>query len=517
MACYSESSSLYTLRRSNVLCTILKSQHGPLRSLALETDFDLIIVGGGFPSLVLAQLASKFFGPLSRIAIIEAGDAVGGMFSSWTNSDGEIFDHGIHILYETGQTEIDNCIHTIIESGSWNKLKENRKDISGILYQGKLQKDTPYPDLRTRSNSDRERYIASITRRLCALGDIENPADTILVSARAKAIDKFGQVLADEVIGPILKNIYGYSANELDGSAFEYFALDRVALFDENLALDLMRSEFFRSRIAFPNQLGLPQIRKNSRAGFYPEKLGMQAAVNNAVNILLERQVSIKRNSKVTKCRFSGDRNSTVSIVATSNNGQQKTYTSSIGVLWNAGVFSLAKAMDVSVATSLFDVSPQKYLVHLVLTKEPLFDPLYYFYNFDNTSDIFRVTNYSGYCPSSTADGKFRISIEYWPKSKTLLEEVGKHVLSDLRTLNLIDIKTIASINVCSISGINIPTPTTKNLELTRTMIQNLRNTCGSRIYFPGLENGKIPFFSADSLIAAANWFYEVSEIGLSK
>ena len=49
-----------------------------------------------------------------------------------------------------------------------------------------------------------------------------------------------------------------------------------------------------------------------------------------------------------------------------------------------------------------------------IFDKKLNLDGLYYLFNFDPTYKIFRIVNYSGYCPGSSEDGLFRTTVEYW-------------------------------------------------------------------------------------------------------
>jgi hypothetical protein len=83
---------------------------------------------------------------------------------------------------------------------------------------------------------------------------------------------------------------------------------------------------------------------------------------------------------------------------------------------------------------------------------------LYYFYNFDKSSDIFRVTNYSAYCPDASTDNRFPVCIEYWAKSDLSDQQIMDQSISDLLRMGIILSKD--SVLAAEVSPVPILFPT---------------------------------------------------------
>ena len=155
-------------------------------------------VGGGLPSLLLASLLSKFK-PTSPILIIESSNRPGGQFKSIEYPNGELFDQGMHIYYETEISEIDETFLSILPEDEWNYLIGNRKDIAGIFFNGKLQITTPYPDLRDYPHEEKMSYVQSMFENIAEL-NLEDPTNMSDLLHQ-----HFGPRIAQEIFAPILK------------------------------------------------------------------------------------------------------------------------------------------------------------------------------------------------------------------------------------------------------------------------------------------------------------------------
>jgi cation diffusion facilitator CzcD-associated flavoprotein CzcO len=113
---------------------------------SVDDSTKIVFVGGGLSSLIMAKVLIRKGIPARDITIVENSSELGGQYSS-IRTDSSVFDLGMHIYYETGIEEIDSCFIDI-QPENWIYLADNKKDIAGIFWNGNLQINSPYPDLR---------------------------------------------------------------------------------------------------------------------------------------------------------------------------------------------------------------------------------------------------------------------------------------------------------------------------------------------------------------------------------
>lgn len=418
-----------------------------------------MIVGGGLPSLLFARMLTNKK-PEFPIHIIESSNQPGGLFKSIQNDQGDLFDQGMHIYYETEIPEIDQSFLQTLPENEWNYLVGNRKDIAGIYFNGKLQLHSPYPDLRQYTMDERSSFLNSLFEPLGNTNQID------YTSASELLIAHFGKAISGKVFEPILEKIYGISGKELDPIAFKLTAINRVVLFNESIVQDLMKSDYLRKRIAYPEQLQLPDVRVSHSRGIYPKKFGFGKVIDKLVKDLENSGVIFHYNTRVTKINQEKNRFQSISC-----QGEEELHIDvEEGVLWSADVFSLLRSMN-EVTDSRIKTGLKRY-VNVVLNSEPKMGELYYFYNFDKSSDIFRVTNYSAYCPNATDHNRFPICIEYWSKGELSDEEIRDKSLTDLVLMEIIPSRE--SVSAANVSPIPIlfPTPSIEAVTSIKEAIQ---------------------------------------------
>jgi protoporphyrinogen oxidase len=418
-------------------------------------------VGGGLPSLLLASLLSKFK-PTSPILIIESSNRAGGQFKSIEYPHGELFDQGMHIYYETEISEIDEAFLSILPEDEWNYLIGNRKDVAGIFFNGKLQTTTPYPDLRDYPHEEKMNYVQSLFKNVEEL-NLENSTNmSDLLNQH------FGPRLAQEIFAPILKKLYDLRTAELDPLAFRLTAINRVVLFNENATEDLMKSEFLRARIGYPDQLNLPIVRKSQSRGLYPKSFGFGNVIDKLIKNLHESGVLFISNTRVKELIFE---DSKVKIVKC-DDAVESHFEVQNGVIWSADVFSLLKLAGENTESKIqFGL---KKCVNLLLKNEPKMGGLYYFYNFDELSNIFRVTNYTAYCIDAAKNGTFPICIEYWAKDNLTDHEIKTAVVRDLVKMEILASEDEILFSEISPQPVLFPNPSVEAVDSIRNAIKNL-------------------------------------------
>jgi protoporphyrinogen oxidase len=387
----------------------------------------LVFVGGGIPSLILAFAMTKFH--KLPICIIEKSPEVGGQYKSLKYENGLVFDQGMHIYYETGIKELDSVLLQIIPDRDWHFLEDNEKDIAGIFYNGKLQTNSPYPDLRNFSLKDKNNFIASIFENINNININGNAGELLR--------NHFGNHLAEEIFKPILQNLYGTHYDNLSSIVFRLTAINRVVLYDANVTLDLMSSIYLKNRIAYPDQMNLPIKRTNISRGLYPRKFGFGGVIEILRRKLEERGAIFLMNTEVLGIKSSN--NVINSLVIRTENEDEYELRVATGVLWASDIYSLLRNFNVKLKYNM-DFGHKKF-VNLLTRHKPKMGNLYYFYNFDSVSKIFRVTNYSEYCPRALYDGYYPICIEYWSENESN-EDIITRVILDLVKIGIIEDKS---------------------------------------------------------------------------
>ena len=242
-----------------------------------------IIVGSGISALLKAYyLASK---KDSDVIIIEKNQEIGGLLRKFDyGPDYGIFDYGMHNLMETGIKELDDFIFSLLAEEDWEILEGENRDLAGIYFLNKLQKNTPYFDLR---NLDKNEYEKCVSEFFSNLNEkVSLNESEMNLSAEDFAINRFGHYIASKTIIPSLEKIHQKSASELDYMATIFTPMTRLALYDAPLLDDLIKSDVLKSKLAYSPQRKLPLNLSSGRKAFYPKKYGMYLVLDALVKKL---------------------------------------------------------------------------------------------------------------------------------------------------------------------------------------------------------------------------------------
>jgi phytoene dehydrogenase-like protein len=424
-------------------------------------DASFVIVGGGLPSLVLAHLLQLGKSDPRPVLVVEKSEQLGGQFRSETNSSGKTFDLGMHIFYETGLSEIDSVIRDLLPDEEWNFLEGNLRDLAGIFFNGSFQVNSPYPDLRhlVGGPGSAAEYFFDLCSTLESRGALGEEGETALEVLTSR----FGPLLAQEIHAPILEKLYCTPPSKLHPLAAHLTKMDRVVLFDEHSSMELMKSDEFRKRIAYPSQLNLPDVRTSNYRGVYPKKFGFGALVDLLVSRLKDIGVKFLTDATVTGIHLEEGTRVTGLQVSI---GDAVDFVARVreGVVWSTDPYSLSFLLGNLKPTGARN-QRKKYYVHVALYSRPNLGGLYYAYVFDNISDIFRITDYTSYCADASSDGLYPLSVEYWPKVGAQTKSVEDEVLQDLQTLGVISSRSdVQSVCISSVPAA-FPDPTLENVH----------------------------------------------------
>ena len=387
---------------------------------SLPTD---LFVGGSLSSLILAT-HHKITNPENEVIIIEGGSRVGGDNGSYLAKNGEFFDYGMRVYYECNIKELDDIVVRSLPAKDIIFLKDNKKDPAACYFKGNLQSNSPCLDLRALSCNEKNLIMGQInnSRKNITKSDYKNCAEYL--------IDKLGKIISEKYLFPILENFYDRKAEELtvDATTAHFGLNERVILFEENKTLQLMQDEHLRMRLAFPNQENLPHpYSQRSARGIYPTRLGMQHIIDGLKENFLALGGKIIFNANIQSVHHN---NGSISMLNYIDKNSGNIHSIKLQALfWGAPLQLLAKFLGY---TSEYELERGKraHLVHMIVNKKLNLGELYYLFNFDSSYEIFRVANYSAYCPNSSSDGLYRATVEYWSNSESIdIQKVNDELL----------------------------------------------------------------------------------------
>ncbi|MDZ4677688.1 MAG: NAD(P)-binding protein [Oligoflexia bacterium] len=420
---------------------------------------EVVIAGAGLPSLLLALKIAEDH-PQNKILILEKNAELGGMFRSFDYGEHGFFDHGMHIIYETCIPAIDDVIGSVLDKDQWIFLEGNRKDIAGIYYNNQLQKDTPYVDFRNLKLKNRLRYTGGFFYNLALTLKGEPSFDNAEEALRWR----FGKLVSNEVFEPILRKLYSRNLTELAPFATQLLAMNRIALFDKKVMLKLMKSDAIRARVAYPDQLNLPNFRPNNQRGLYPKKFGMFRVMNAIEKKLNKYGVKIQTSADIKELQVEGKTLKSVHYVTRESGAQT---VSADHLYWGAGTPPLAMLLKMPTRALKIDKNPPGRFVNLIFDTPPNMGELYYFYCFEPGFQTFRVTRYGNYCADADEKGLYRVCIELWPQNEeeALKTQPLEVALSELKKFGVITDKHRLVFSAVEIQAAGFPLPTVGNIS----------------------------------------------------
>ena len=195
---------------------------------------NICIIGGGLPGIFSALYLSEIF-PESSIHIIESSNKLGGLYNSFEDPIGGIFDKGMHLIYETCIEEADKILIECMEDDEWIFLNGNYKDIAGIYHNKKLNHKSPYMNLDGISRKNLNECLADLFIAL----ENEPPSFKDCKTAKEFFNKRFGSSITKLVIAPVIKKLWKKSLINLDASSSRIVLMDRLNLFSEEADQDL--------------------------------------------------------------------------------------------------------------------------------------------------------------------------------------------------------------------------------------------------------------------------------------
>lgn len=415
-----------------------------------------VVVGGGISGLLAALLLAES-GKCDEVSLIEREMEVGGLLRSFDYGHFGHFDYGAHNMYETGEPDLDSLLIGLLPENEWQFLKGTRRDLAGVHFNGRLQRNSLYMDLRSFPDEIYKQCVSGF------FSNISTDDGYQAANARLYAETRFGKHISDAAVCPAISKIFKRDAAELDVMSAMLTSIDRVILFDEPQMSVLMQSEAIRSRLAFPEQRNLPLNWSSGRMSYYPRQYGMYRIISALLARLESTGVRIFTGSQVTEIHKNRDRLSSVTV---SGRDGKAVIDCAGGLHWTVGLPMLPPLLGLSPEGRGFDRPLTTVTVNMLLSERPKsLDDLYYMYCYAEGFDTFRVTNFSAYCDGARRAGGWPICAELLVQNRDngIVADHAAVAMSELTRLGILTEETRVLFSKAETLAYGFPSPTLRN------------------------------------------------------
>lgn len=460
-------------------------------------DNNIVIVGGGIAGLLSAYLLSLKSD--CSIHLIEKSDSLGGLLKCFDYGEFGKFDYGAHNILESGIEELDTLLWSLLEEDEWtvsSAINGQKRALTGTYYNGRLQENSPFIDLRKEYNIDK--------LKLDFLSNIEKNKEINLSSAYAYAQSIFGQKITDEHINPIFQALYGVEAKEMDYMAMFLTPLTRVGLFDTNIMNDLLSTKLLSRNLAYPNQKTLSSEYFGAKRTYYPKNYGIYRVIEKIEQKLHENGVNIHLNTMIDKINVENNK-----IIEITMNSQKIDNLKTI--IWSAGLGSIKQLLNVKTENIEYTKPPRTAITNILIDKKLTIGDMSYIYNYDKNFKTFRIDNYSSYCENSKRNGFYPISVERLVKDESLSQEdITKVAVLELECFGVLEKNTKIGFSKTEILDYGFPLLSKNNIKIfdnTRKLIEDLNI---QNLILIGVLANKNLFFESD---IKKDLYYKIKEL----
>ena len=426
-----------------------------------------VVVGSGPAGLAAALLLSET-APGGRVVLLEPKSRIGGLWRSFDYGPHGKFDYGMHNLFECGDVRLDRLLAGLLPSDEWVRLEGASRDVAGVFYHGRLQTNSPSIDLRFWPPAERAALAAEIEAAAAQPPERAKAAENV----RDFALAWWGETVADRVLPPVMRKLFGHAPAELDLMALRLTALSRIVLFDADRMLELMPFDRLRERLAFPDQRDLPCQYQAGRKGLYPRRRGMQHLVDAVRARLLSRHVEILTDAVVEQIE---SRNGRVAALSVGGPEGLRRIDGIEAVFWAAGLNSALTALNCQKPPGTPDPAQSLTLVHLLVDRHADAEGLHYLYCYDEGYRTFRATLYAHFL--GQRPGGQPITVEL---VNVETEDAIAVALRELRAFGILDPASDIRFATAEPMGAIWPMPTLRNhqaAEHGRTVLHDRRLT----------------------------------------
>lgn len=358
-----------------------------------------VVVGGGIAGLLSALLLAERGG--RKVIVIERESQVGGLLRCFDYGQYGVFDYGMHNMYETGIAPLDELLFGLLPKDDWQLLERGSRDLAGVVFNGIVQHNSPFPDLRSLPRQQWESCVAGFFQQL------ESQPSRGHDNAWEDVNTRLGAAVAD-IIDAALHKQFGKPSRELAPFANRLTTLSRVVMFSEEPFANLMASSTLRDRLAWPEQRTLPAQWESGRRAYYPRQYGMYRVINALVGRLQKAGVEVLTNAQVQSLEMNGGRVKSLTVEQAGN----KWAISPEKIVWTSGLPAMAQLLGLDMSGYRFDPPRKTVVVNLLLRQPPKMGDLYYLYCYEPGCHTFRITNFTGYCEGAPRAGGWPVAVE---------------------------------------------------------------------------------------------------------
>ncbi|UCJ14699.1 NAD(P)-binding protein [Pseudomonas sp. MM211] len=410
-----------------------------------------VIIGGGLAGLLIAKRLLELE-PGKTITILERNKRIGGLLAGTDYPEESLyFDQGTHLFRESEWPEVDEFLLGVLQPQQLLHFPPGVGDLAGSVFGGALQEHSHYPDIR--SQPDHVPILDSVLDHLatgfCSIDSI--PRRGSLVEAGYK---RFGKRYTDQVLAPVLANMYGCSADELAGFAMLLPGLTRLVAMEQGAWVQRLDDAGFRALLAVPDQRRMPSSHANEKRRYYARGQGTRSFIE-AIRVHLEqRGVNILEDVQITRC---DPLNRHVQWRDAEGN-EHALFADKL--FFATGVVGAARILGIDIARFGFERPLAHRIVNIELMDATTSD-LSYFYGLDPGLDFYRTTNYRAF--SGDLEDR-RLSIEVLGDRGIDDERLPQHLVDQLHAIGFLRNNTVRFARV-ELLSMGLPRPTMANLN----------------------------------------------------
>lgn len=437
-----------------------------------------IIVGGGIAGIVTAYyLTQKGY----SVKLLETAATIGGLLAS-KRINGRFYDHGTHILAETGIDKLDEFLFDGLSCDYLQYVKVG-------AYIGKLyDRNGLINDFSFSSDLRRRMMDAFLSHPRCSEPNPKNLKDQL--------INDYGPLIYETLLEPTLKKLFHSDPQSLTPDSHSLFGMKRMMLGDEEISRVLKADPHYDRLLGFHNYTeGNP-----GNSSLYPRDGGVGAWVKFlesklkcvGVEIITEAEFDLEfSNGRIHQLTVNG---ATYSV--------DKLY-------WTVPLAPVYDKLGMQKPAGL----PPKRLTSVVVDVEiqgHYATDLFYVQNYDPSLQSFRVTLYDNYniCANDTVK---RASVEFLVESDRGEDSFYEaQAMLELRQIGIVENGATMNIVGCEFIRGGFPVPTNEFAITAREYVEGLKGV--SNLILFGKATGRT-WFMADVIREIDQYFLNENNI----